>query len=111
MVIDTSFALACTDKQRFKFVVYGILAVAFLFSLSQIIQGFFGVNISGRHLSNLETLGQVSGDVTRSTTPGIHIIVWGFLFVLILFANRVRFSAWLIILGMILFAGIFLTYG
>ncbi|PPD54705.1 MAG: hypothetical protein CTY12_02565 [Methylotenera sp.] len=104
-------ALACADKARFRFVVFGILALAFLFSISQIVQGFFGVSVSGRQLASLETLGQVSGDVTRSTTPGIHIIVWGFLFVLVLFTNRVKFSAWLILLCMILFAGIFLTYG
>ncbi|ABE50285.1 O-antigen ligase family protein [Methylobacillus flagellatus] len=104
-------ALTCSDRQRFKFIVFGFLFVAFLFSIGQILQGFLGVNVFGRELTSLETLGSINSDVTRSMTSGTHIIVWGFLFVLALFANRIGFSKTLIILCIFTGAGIFLTYG
>jgi len=79
------FALACLDQRRFKYAVVGLLVIAFLFSLGQIAQGVFDINVYGKRFESLETLGQVSSGVTRSVTNGIHILVWAFLFVIILF--------------------------
>lgn len=99
------------DEKRFEKVVYGLVAVALVFSIGQIIQGLFGIQVmGGRALQDLETMGHYS-EVKRSTTSGIHLIVWSFIFLTSLLINK-RVRAILIVPMILLtLAGILLTYG
>lgn len=103
--------LVTSNRSRMKFFVYGLLVIAALFSVGQILQGVFGINVFGRELTELDTMGNVSSNVLRSMTSGIHLIVWGFIFVTMLFIYKVKNNFLLIFLCGLLGAGIFLTYG
>ncbi len=99
------------DAKRFEKVVYGLVAVALVFSLGQIIQGLFGIHVmGGRALQDLETMGHYS-DVKRSTTSGIHLIVWSFIFLTSLLIHKRIKAALIIPMILLTLAGILLTYG
>lgn len=103
--------LVTANRSRMHFFIYGLLIIAALFSVGQILQGVFGINVFGRELTELDTMGNVSSNVLRSMTSGIHLIVWGFMFVTMLFIFKVKSNVLLILLCGLLGAGIFLTYG
>ena len=107
------FAIVAIDRRRFHLVVYGLIVVALLFSVGQVLQGMFGLTVfsRGARLEGLNTMGDVSSSVMRSITQGIHWIIWAFLCAQIFLSQRTPHPIGTIFLSLLTLVGIFLGFG
>lgn len=99
------------ERQR-RFVI-GIVVLGCLFSVGQVLQGVFNIEVFGvaSRLVVLETLGREEHGTTRTLTLGIGVVIWALL--LIVGANLlglVRKPVFFAVAGLLLL-GITLTFG
>ncbi|MES2716504.1 MAG: O-antigen ligase family protein [Pseudomonadota bacterium] len=111
LVLPLALAVASSDERRYRAMTLGLLVIAYLISTGLVVQHLTGIDLlGGGRTEALITLDQTS-DVTRTTSPGIFLVVFAILYLLARWLSGRVALPWAALLVMPLVAGLLVTFG